>query len=142
MRIRLGVIVLIIAFFALILLLFLPSITVSYSIRLPSQEIPQGTNTILYYNVENGLVLDDIYNVEFTYWIMKGNFKVVEETIIPIGTILRRSGTGEKSIELETLSLNKGDYTIWTSIKYSIGEGQLGLGNVEAKYLSLRLTIY
>jgi hypothetical protein len=142
MRIRLGVIVLIIAFFALILLLFLPSITVSYSIRLPSQEIPQGTNTILYYNVENGLVLDDIYNVEFTYWIMKGNFKVVEETIIPIGTILRRSGTGEKSIELETLSLNKGDYTIWTSIRYSIGEGQLGLGNVEAKYLSLRLTIY
>lgn len=142
MRIQLGVIVLIIAFFALILLLFLPSITVSYSIRLPSQEIPQGTNTILYYNVENGLVLDDIYNVEFTYWITKGNFKVVEETIIPIGTILRRSGTGEKSIELETLSLNKGDYTIWTSIKYSIGEGQLGLGNVEAKYLSLRLTIY
>ena len=142
MRIQLGVIVLIIAFFALILLLFLPSITVSYSIRLPSQEIPQGTNTILYYNVENGLVLDDIYNVEFTYWITKGNFKAVEETIIPIGTILRRSGTGEKSIELETLSLNKGDYTIWTSIKYSIGEGQLGLGNVEAKYLSLRLTIY
>jgi len=125
---------------AIIIILIL-SANVGYSIKISDPEIPKGVDITLSYSIENGLLLDSINNIEFTYSIHDENNNILLKDNISLRSIGPRS-TYKNSIILDTSGLDRGEYTIWTSIDYYIGEGGQGIGNREAKHLSLKLTIY
>jgi hypothetical protein len=110
--------------------------TVSCKISLSENEVIQGNNVDLYYEIDNKLLLDDIHDVEFSYWVEHSGNIVVSKEIVEI-PLISRLNSYKSGVEVDTSSLDKGKYTIWTQTTYSIGKGGAGVGNRESKLLSL-----
>ncbi len=126
------VVVGIIAIF-IILILFASS-NVGYSVNINDSEFRRGTDIILSYEIENGLLFEEIKNVKFVYSIHDKYNHIRLNDTVDIGQMSSRSTVSDKII-IETNSLFTGEYTIWTNIEYWKS------GKLEKKYLSLDFTI-
>ena len=114
--------------------------TVSCRISVSDNEIIQGNNVNLVYEIDNKLILDDINNIDFEYWVVQGDKLVISKDIAEIEKISRLD-KHIGSVEIELSSLEKGKYTIWTQTTYSVGQGGTGIGNRESKMLSINIYI-
>ena len=63
----------------LLVFAFILTSNVNYSININSLQIPSGEDTKLFYEIENGLIFDDIYNVKFIYSIQDKNGNVKDQ---------------------------------------------------------------
>lgn len=135
MIIKAGAIAFIAVCIVVIVLLFLPSLDVNYSIRMHQSEIPRGTNVTLFYEVENGLLFQDIDNVWFNYSI-KSKSGQTQKTGSKYLDTIKSWNTVSGYVWLEISKLWPGEYVIHTTINYYPDDV------LKTKYLTLELTIY
>ena len=113
---------------------------VSYGIGLTKNEIIIGENTTLHYEIYNKMIFDDMNNVVLEYWIEHEQNISIDIKEIKLRSIKLLSDV-KNNINLSTSQLDVGEYRVWTRLTYSIGASREGVGNREAKLLSVKLSI-
>jgi hypothetical protein len=114
--------ILIIIIFFILLFVFTNN-DIQYGVSLIDGDIPYGTDVSLKYKINNGWLSGLKEDVKFKYSILNET----NELVIPIGDMVNGEQK-EDIIDLDTSSLSRGKYTIWTVLWY--------------KELGLELTIY
>jgi len=114
--------------------------TVGCKINLSQNEVIQGNDVDLFYEIDNKMLTEDIFNVEFKYWVQQGENIVVPQEIVEIPKISRLESYKSR-VEVDLSNLDNGKYTIWTQTTYDVGGGKTGVGNRESKLLSLYVYI-
>ena len=129
-QINILITILIVALF-LFVLFWSTNNDINYGISLIDNEIEEGTDALLHYEIKNGWLSGQKDNVKFKYYIKD---RTVEQ-IISFGD-MDLGQTEEGTVELPTSSLSPNKYTVWTILEYKIN------GIVHTKELGLELTIY
>jgi hypothetical protein len=125
----------------IVFVILLLSATVGYKIQISNNQVPKGVDVTLTYTIDNGNLFDSMDNIVYNYRLINSNNVIISENNVSIGSIGARS-TYQNNTIFHTSVLDKGEYTISTWIVYTIGKGGVGVGNMEAKYLSLKFIVY
>jgi len=100
---------------------------ITYAILLTDGEIPVGNNITLIYEIKNGIFAPSVSDIDLDIWVYHlnatGSSSGLLHYYVPIDVDLNREGGVEGQVAISAYHLDVGEYTIYTTLRYTTDGG-------------------